>query len=116
MQTRFNLNQLEKFMNTTKYTEAEREEARYEMWVESGGRAKMADEHRELALKSVDEDIKPNGWKLLSYEVVTESGSDFAVAELVIRRGNDLELIRWKPFNKGWMVKLDHGWGIFNAK
>ena len=100
----------------TQFTEAELEDARYEIWLASGGPAKAQNKHAVLAQESIDNDLGPNGWKVLDEDMTKTSGHDFAITELVVRRGNELKLIHWSAFNKGWMEKLDYGWGIFRPE
>jgi hypothetical protein len=31
----------------------------------------------------------------------------------VVRTGDQLVLLRWKPFNRGWMARSECGWTIW---
>jgi hypothetical protein len=88
------------------------EEARYEMWVEAGGPAKAQAEQVAAANRSLAE-IEAKGYRILSTEMVRET-ADYAVVEAIVRKGDTLTIIRWKPFNQGWMSK-SVGWTIWTA-
>ena len=94
------------------YTKAEVEEARYEMWVLAGGREKGRLANAQLAEASLKE-VAEKGWKVLSQTMEKESEDEFELMTAVVRKGNEVKLIRWNAFNKGWMEKLEYGWGIF---
>ena len=93
------------------YSAAEREEAAYEMWVISGGRAARQQAELEAAHAAIV-DLERKGYRVLSKELVSDV--EFQVLEVVVRAGDELSILRWKPFNKGWMKK-GIGWSIFKA-
>jgi len=94
------------------YTEAEREEARYEAWVMTGGREEARLKHAQLA-EEVMKWVKGYGWTVLTQTMEREIGDEFDLMTAVIRKGDKVKLIRWNTFNKGFMEKLESGWGIF---
>lgn len=95
------------------YSDAEREEAAYELWVISGGRASRQQAELEAAHASIV-DLENKGYLVLSKELRCDASDEFPVLEVVIRKGDELSILRWKPFNKGWMKK-GIGWSIFTA-
>lgn len=99
---------------TQHYTEAEMEEARYELWLMNGGRERATVKHARLANESLA-DLPNYGWRVLDSEVKDDHWHDISLTEAVVRRGDVIKIIRWKPFNKGWMEKSTSGaWIIFN--
>lgn len=97
----------------TRYTEANREEARHEAWIESGGPAKFTETHARLAFQYIA--LHMTDWTILSHERIREN--DAHVLEVVVRRGDDVRLIRWNSFNKGFMTNYGTvGWIIFDPK
>ncbi|WP_420578812.1 hypothetical protein [Oceaniradius stylonematis] len=98
-------------MTEATYTEADIEDARYEMWIASGGPASETERHAKLASDGLDALIAA-GWDILQQRMVPEF--DIKVMEAVIRKGDRLELVSWSTFNKGWMRKTGAGgWIIF---
>jgi len=98
----------------TKFTPEENEEILYERWLLNDGPGKAMRENIRLAEDSRDR-LREGGWVFLSTDMVKESGTDYPVLECVVRQYNVVKLIRWKPFNKDWMVKGEYGWTIFNG-
>lgn len=91
------------------------EEARYEAWVMSGGVAKATAKHKDLAYSYMSE--KMNDWRTLSHDMVRVSAGDIHVVEAVVRRGDQVRLIRWNSFNRGFMTNHNTvGWVIFDPK
>lgn len=97
-----------------KYTHEELNEARYELYLMSDEPKRDQDRHEGLADAALI-DLERAGWKVLEKKMVREPFTDFAVVEVVIRKDDQLKLIRWHPGNKGWFEKLSAGWGIFKA-
>lgn len=95
-------------------TPDEQEEIAYEKWVIAGGPEKAKIEHEALARESLTV-LEGAGFKVLSEELVREAAHDFPVIEAVVRKGDELVLIRWQTFNRGWMQKMrSGGWVIFS--
>lgn len=95
------------------YTDEEREEAAYELWLIQGGPEKEQVKQQVAARLAIAEIETKTSWRVLSEDMVREAFTDYAVLEVVVRKGDQIRLLRWKPFNKGFMEKLDYGWGIF---
>ena len=96
-------------------TEEDREAARYEIWLLNDGPSKMTAKHKELAEISMKEDLEANGFEILSKEITKPWMEDVSVYEVVVRKGDDLKILKWQTFNKGWMEKSQHGgWTIFH--
>jgi len=96
------------------YSPEEIEDAKYEIWLLNNGPAKKTEEQRLEAEKSIVEDLESNGWNVLRKNLVKPWMQDVSVIEVVVERGDSLQKLQWKPFNKGWMQKMESGgWGIF---
>jgi hypothetical protein len=95
------------------YTDAEREDARYEMWLLDDGPAKVTERERVKALASIDNDIKPAGWEVLKSDLVKPTGEDAAKMQCTVQRGNRVKIIRWSGssvMNRWMVLEQDGGW------
>ena len=100
-----------------KITAAEREEVAYEMYLETGGREAAQEKNKHLALVAT-QDLIEAGWDILT-ENMKHFGfetCEHALLELVIRKGQEVRIIRWQPYNNGWFTADGkHGNGIFKV-
>jgi hypothetical protein len=98
-----------------KYTPEEIEEAKYEAWVLSGGPAKVTEREKKRAWEYVAQKLV--GWKTISFDMRVDFDG-VNVLEAIVRRNDQVRLIRWKPFNGGFMTPLANGmgWIIFNPE
>jgi Iap family predicted aminopeptidase len=101
----------------TKITAEEHEEYKYECWIMSGGREKQEKEHKELAEVSMIIDLESKGYEILSKKMVRQCMAEYKTMEVVVRRGDNVKLLQWSTFNKGWMQVLPNNLGssIFRA-
>lgn len=100
-----------------RYTEEELEEIRYEKWLMSGGPDKARAEHQAAARASLAGEISEAGWSVLHSQAERWELSDYDVLEAVVRREMEVRIIRWKPFNRGWMTPSPSGgWLIWRPE
>jgi len=92
----------------TEYPQSEIEDARYEIWLETGGPAKAEAKHHDLA-NAARGALLDDGWVILTNQVV--KGFEFLVTEMVIRRGDDLRIVVWHPSNREWFTSNGPGLG-----
>ena len=88
-----------------KYTAAQNEEYKYEVWAMSGGRERGAVKHRALATASIAT-LEAAGYEILSKkEKRIGDFAEFNTMELVVRKGDSLLILEWNTFNEGWMKR-----------
>ena len=103
----------------SKITQQEREDARHEMWVVSGGRD-IAERHNiTLADASIAVELADAGWRVLERELIDDHWNEIRLVQVVVRRGDTIRMLKWQPFNKGWMFRsapggCSGGWLIFD--
>lgn len=93
------------------FDELAQEEARYELWLMGDGPDKATKANKDLAYAYLAKHM--NGWRTLSHDMVRDG--DIHVLEAVVRLGDQVRLIRWTHFNKGFMTNHNSlGWVIFD--
>ena len=90
----------------TKYSEAEMEEAKYEIWIMDGGRERLQAKHDALAMASI-EDLKSKGYEVVKISKVNDY--DLNLFKLVVLKGDTALVLRWCTGNKGWMQSSPSG-------
>ena len=96
-----------------KYTHEEIEAANYEIWIMSGGPAKLTENHRVLATEALTV-LDREGWEIIKTEMKKPFGHDAQVIHAVMRKPDgQLVDIRWQASGNGyWMEKMPcGGWG-----
>ena len=88
------------------------EDVMYIKWLLNGGPAKAEAEHKALAQASLDQ-LAADGWKICTRAMKTEPCAEFAILTATIDKDGHAVNIKWNTFNKGWMCRLDYGWGIW---
>jgi hypothetical protein len=95
-----------------KVTAEEIEEAKYELWLLSGGLEQHENLHKFLAESSL---YFMRGWRVLEHKLIDDLWHEARLVEAVIRRGSEAKIIRWDAFNQGWMTPSPGGgWVQFN--
>ena len=103
-----------------KYTAAELEEAKYEIWLMEGGPARaeaIGEKEADRAIKELEDD----GYRVLERRLVKPSFEDVRKVEVTVRKGDEVVILRHnrgyndRTPNGYWHEKYGHGgWGSWS--